>query len=217
MTARTTLAFLLFAALLCLGACGDDDPVVPPVITPPGHATPDHLVVALRQAYEDMDPGIYGGVLHADYTMLLSPETTQEFPQVGATLDRDAEMRIAMRMFAGLPVSDSDGNLVPGISNVSFQTLDPQGDWAEVPAGAPFAGSQAGLFDVVILCDRPGYSTLKVEGQLQLFAAASDTTIGGQDFTYWQLSGMRDLTGYLVKDVATSSLGSVKAMFWVAE
>ena len=198
----TMKRLLLPAALLLLmapGGCifspdeGGDLPPEPKV-TIPFAGTEDQLMRNFRTAYEEMDFNAYEDILHPDFITILQPDTQQDFPDVGPTLDVAEELRIARRMFDGLPVNDPDGLLVPGISSISFQTYEQQGTWATSQPNDVIPNARFALFDVTFLFYRPGYSTLKVNGQIKFYVAGRDSFYNGANRTYWQMIGQQDLT-----------------------
>ncbi len=217
-TRRFCTAVVLLTAVFLLAACSEDDtPLTPPVETVPGYPSADHMAAAYVQAYENMDYNEFRNILHPDYQMNLQQRTIQEFPLVGDTFDRAEEWRIAERMFSGQPVTDPDGSLVPAIGTISFDIFQQQTAWAEVAAGQEFAGEHRALYDFVCLAYRPTFSTLRVAGQLVVYAAARDTVINGSEQTYWQMIGMTDLTGPVKQAGETETWGSVKALYWIEE
>lgn len=196
-------SFLLPAALVLLLApagCifspddngGGDNP--PPTVTLPFPGSEDQLMSNFRTVYEDMDYNGYKDMLHPDFITILQDATQQEFPDVGPTLDRSEELRIAERMFSGQPVTDPLNVLVPGISTISFSTFEQQGTWADSQPNDVIPNARFALFDVTFLFERPGYSTLKVDGQIKFYAAGRDSFHSGANRTYWQMIGQQDLT-----------------------
>ena len=166
-------------------------------------------LVAIQQA---MDFDSYRELIHPNYMMILQPETQQEFPDLGPTLDRTEELRIAERMFAGEPVTDPDNVLVPGIGGITFQFFEQQGAWAVSAPTDVIPNTRNALFDVSLLFDRPGYTTLRVDGQAKFYVAGRDTVYDGENRILWQIVGVWDLTGS-VKSTEVVSWGSVKALF----
>lgn len=198
------ILLLLFAVALIVAPAGcifspdeDDDDTGGGGTTPVGlpfPATEDILMENFRLSYEDMDFNSFRDMLHPDYVFLLQPSTTEEFPDVGDQFSREEEIEIARRMFAGDPVTDPDGNLVPGISTISFDHYEQQGEWDTSSGNDVIPDSQFALFDVTFLFDRPGHSTLKVVGQIKFYVAARDSFHNGATRDYWQMRGQQDLT-----------------------
>jgi hypothetical protein len=203
---------MIGTTLIC--ACSDDDaPTTPPDVVIIGPETEDGVMHAFRTAYEARDLNVLQVLLHSDFVMPLQPWTQQEFPDLGTELNRADEMRIAERMFRGTPVTDPDGVLVPGISNISFSVLEPQGAWADTEPGSDFPGARFAIFDVIIQFDRAGYSTLKVLGQLKFYVSGRDTVVDGANRTYFTMIGQGDFTGGGLKSIEDANWGSVKALF----
>ena len=50
------------------------------------------------------------------------------------------------------------------------------------------------LYDVTFLFDRPGASTLKVEGQIKFYVTSRDSVVGGVTKASWEMIGQQDLT-----------------------
>jgi len=214
-TRRTCLAILLIAALMIAGGCSDDDnPVIVLPAAPPGAASADLVAAGYLDAFANMTTARLETILQPDFQMLLQPRTSLLFPDVGTSFDRADQMRVASRMFSGVPLTTPNGELLPHLSAIQFERFVQQGEWTEVPSGEDFSGSQAGLFESLIFLQRPGFATMRVEGLMQLFVAEADTVISGTNHTYWQLIGLRDLTGNFRKESETQSWGSIQALFW---
>ncbi|MDX2474402.1 MAG: hypothetical protein QNL91_11900 [Candidatus Krumholzibacteria bacterium] len=178
----------------------------------PFPGTENQLMANFRTTYEDMNFDTMADLLHADFITILQPSTTQEFPDVGATLDLTEELRIAERMFSGQPVTDPDGALVQAISIISFNIFEQQGAWVTSPPNDVIPNARFALFDVTFLFGRPGASTLKVEGQIKFYVAGRDSVVDGLTKTYWEMIGQQDLTNS-GKAIENNSWGSVKALF----
>ena len=194
--------FLLAIVALLVAPAGcifspDDDPDDGPGPGPEGlpfPSTEDILMSNFQKIYEDMDYDSFVDMMHPDYTMLLLASTQDEFPDVGATLDRAEELRMHQRMFSGQPVTDPNGNLVPAISTISFQTIERRGIWSLSQPQDVIPNAQNALYEVVFNFDRLGFSTLKVEGQIRFYVVSKDSLVGGETKTYWQMRGQQDST-----------------------
>ena len=207
------LVLILGTVLLC--SCSDDDVVVRPdnPIPLPGPPNEDAMMANFRTAYEDMNPEILQDMLHPDFVTILQVSTTEQFPDVGPTLDRDEEIRIAQRMFSGQPVTDPDGVLIPGISSIQFQIFEQQNTWFDTGPTGVIPNVRAALFNVMFYFDRPGASTLPVAGQIKFFASPQDTVIGGISKTYYTMIGQQDLTNSGKMGIEEAAWGSVKALY----
>jgi hypothetical protein len=198
----TMKKLLLPVALLLLMAPGgcifspDEGKNITPInpVGVPFAGTEDQLMMNFRTAYEEMDFNAYQDILHPDFITILQPDTQEEFPDVGPTLDVAEELRIAERMFAGQPVTDPDGNLVPGITSIDFQTYEQRVTWATSQANDVIPNARFALYDVIFRFERPGYSTLEVTGQIKFYVAGRDSFHNGADRTFWQMIGQQDLT-----------------------
>ena len=212
------IALGLMTGLLC--SCEDDDDICrllpPQTLTLPFAGSEDQLMANLQTSYEDMDYNQYRKLLHRDFEMYLLPSTQEAFPLVGPTLDLAEELLIHQRMFGGDPLVDSDGNVLPGISTISFQSFEKVVAWDVSPPTDIFPNTRFSLYDVTILWDRPGFSTWKVEGSVKFYVAGRDSLHDGVASTYWRMIGMQDLTLYS-KTFEGNSWGSLKAHFWTEE
>lgn len=209
---RISLALMILATWVC--ACSDDDPpTAPPVDVIDPLDTESEVVQAFRTAYENRDFDRMRFLLHPDFFMPLPLETQWEFPDLGPDLDWTEETRIAERMFGGTPLSDPDGVLVPGISAISFDVLEQQGAWADTEPGSAFPDTRFALFDVIVSFNRPGYSTLRIEGQLKFYVSGRDTVVADEERTFWMMIGQEDLTGNDLKSVATVNWSEIKAVY----
>ncbi|MBM4131939.1 hypothetical protein FJ250_13095 [bacterium] len=175
--------------------------------------TPDKLMTNFVAMYTSLNAAALAPLLHPQYVMYLQQSTYAEFPTVGTTLDTAEEQRIHERMFSGSDVTDPEGNLVPGIEEITFQTFERQGAWATSLPADPIPGTMYGLFDVVILADRgSGHSVLKAQGSLKVYVAPMDTVVAGETRTCYRMRGLVDWTGD-IKASETENWGSIKALF----
>lgn len=200
-----------------LTLAGTYAPVGPPVVFPD---TPDKLMANFQLIYEEMHFGEFFKVLHPLHVMFLQESTTNQFPDVGATLDLEEELRIAERMFSHLDVTDPEGSLVPGVQAIDFQTFQRQGSWTVSPANDLIPNTQFALYEAVILLDRgAGHTILKVQGAIKFYASSRDSVVDGVIRPYYRLRGQVDLTdskaipSVLAKATEVQSWGTVKAMF----
>lgn len=178
--------------------------------------TPDKMAANFLAMYETMNPVALAPLLHPDYVMILQASTTAEFPTVGTTLDPVEEQRIHERMFSRLDLVDPDGMFIPGVQSIMVQTFSRQGAWLESLPNDVIPATPAAVYDVVILLNRGATnSTLKVQGALKLYAAASDSLVDGVPTPYYRLRGVVDLTNDMksAAGVETYAWGSVKALF----
>jgi len=200
MKTKSLLLLMAFILLLAPAGCifspddGDDTGTPTPGTDIPFAGSEDILMTNFRTAYENMDFDTYRDLLHPDFITILQTSTQEEFPDVGATLDLSEELRIAERMFTGDPVNDPNGNLVPGISSISFQNFDQDVTWADSQPSDVIPNARFALYQVVFLFDRPGFSTLRVEGQIKFYVSGRDSLHAGRNQTYWQMVGQQDLT-----------------------
>jgi len=201
MNKKSLLLLVAFVLLIAPAGCifspddGDDDQIKPgPESQLPFAGSEDLLMTNFRTVYEDMDFNSYRDMLHPDYKMILQPSTTTLYPDVGTSLDLEEDLRITERMFSGEPLTDPNGELVPGISSISFDQLEQQGTWATSPSNDVIPNARFGLFEVIFRFERPGHSTLMVQGQIKFYVAGRDSFHEGADRTYWQIIGQQDLT-----------------------
>lgn len=182
--------------------------------------TPDKLIENLRRIYESMDIAEYPELLRSDFVTILQASTIAAFPDVGPDLDVTEELRIHERMFAGLDVLDPEGQLVPGIKQIQFQTIVRQGDWEISPANDPIPNTDNALYDVSLVFDRgQTYTTLRVQGSIRFYVTHRDSLVDGVPVPYYQLIAEKDLTldqksadrtGKAIEYVAW---GTLKALF----
>lgn len=220
MTAKRFCILMTLIPLTAIfGACSDDDILPTPPPSPPATdeifpGTEDQLLENFRAAYEDRDNTSLQKVLQSDFVTFLQMQTQAEFPEVGPTLDLSEELRIAQRIFSGQHHTGGSGNLVPGISTISFQTFTRRDPWSTSPASGALPNTRFAFFDVAIHFDRPGYSTLRSEGQIKFTVAGRDSVHNGVLRTYWQMVGQQDLTHMSLKAVEEVAWGSLKALYW---
>ncbi len=190
-----------FALLVATTGCifspdddpGDDPPPPPPVLPFPG--SPDVLMANFQTIYETMNYEEYRKIMHPDFLTILQEETIIDFPDVGTTLDVNEELRIHERMFSGDSLEDPDGNLVPGVNNISFSNFRALDAWIVSPGDDIIPNAEWAPFDVDFLFDRgEGFSTLKVEGTIKFYVASRDSMHEGTVQKYYQMRGQVDLT-----------------------
>jgi len=208
------LLMLATAVLLTAAGCSEDDPVKVQDDDPvTGPATTAELVAQFRTTYEAMDVENYQALLDPDFLMLLTAETTGDFPDVGPTLDFDEEERIHTRMFSGDNVSDPNGGLVPGVQGIDFPVLMALTGWSQTDDTDNFPDTVWAAYEVVFHFNRgQEYSTLKVEGTVKIYARAHETMIAGTAHSYFLMAGMTDLTQFM-KSTESHCWGSVKALY----
>ncbi len=212
---RRLLLLVLVVSLVLVG-CDSDDPVTPPgggtnVIDLPFAGSEDQLMENFRTVYEDMDFDSFGTLLHADHVFYLQPSTREEFPDIGETFTVADEMRIAERMFGGIPVTDPGGNLVPAVSALNFLTFEQWTAWADTPVDDLIPNARFALYEVTMSIDRAGHSSLRPVGQIKFYAAGRDSLYEGTVQQFYELIGQVDLTSN--KSVESATWGSVKALF----
>ena len=175
--------------------------------------SPQQVMENFKTVYETQDVGEYLQILHPDFQTILQQETIQDFPDVGPTLDRYEEQNIHKRMFSGLPVTDPNGDLIPGIYDIEFQVLQPLAPWEAAPDGDIFPNSLYCLYEVQVIFDRgQSFSTLRVEGMIKFYIVSREFDHEGETRQFYQMIGQVDLTGS-GKSTETLNWGSVKALF----
>jgi len=179
----------------------------------PFPGSPDQLMANFRTIYETRDVGEYLKLMHPDFLTILQEGTTEEFPDVGTTLDYSEEQHIHKRMFSGLAVTDPQGVLVPGILSIDFSVFHALDTWQTAPADDIFPNALWAPYEVVIMLDRgQNFSTLKVEGVIKFFVTSEVFKHNGLKQQFFQMVGQVDLTGGF-KSVEQTNWGSVKALY----
>lgn len=241
-TLLNVAALIILGSLFLMTGCSGDDPVapVPPsdkalweavqqmpdswwgfdrsgenlgVTRLPFPNSPEQVMENFRTVYETQDVLGYLQIMHPDFLTILQQETTDEFPDVGTTLDRYEEQNIHKRMFLGQAVTDPEGNLVPGVQNIAFQVLQPSGPWEVTSDDDIFPNSLYCLYEVQVLFDRgQSFSTLRVEGMIKFYVVSREFEHNGQTYEFYQMNGQLDLTGGF-KSTESVNWGSVKALY----
>lgn len=176
--------------------------------------SPEVLMANFWTIYETMDYYEFRKILHPDFLTILQEETTEEFPDVGTTLDVNEELRIHERMFSGDAVTDPNGNLVPGVTGISFSRFIPLDAWYDSPPHDIIPNAEWAPYDVEFLFDRgPSFSTLKVEGTIKFYVTSRDSLHQGSLRQYYQMIGQVDLTNPAGKRVEMVSWGTAKALY----
>jgi len=179
----------------------------------PFPGSPDQLMENFRTIYETRDVGEYLKLMHPDFLTILQESTTEEFPDVGTTLDFSEEQHIHKRMFSGQAVTDPQGDLVPGVLSIDFNAFHALDTWQVTPPDDIFPNTEWAPFEVVILLDRgQNYSTLKVEGVIKFYVTSEVFKQNGLKQNFYQMIGQVDLTGGF-KSTEETNWGSVKALY----
>jgi hypothetical protein len=191
----------------------DDTVSVEAVYGVPFADTPEQAVENLRTSYAFMDIEFLRSVLAADYLSFLQQDTQDQFLHLGATLDVDQELMSAANIFSGQPITNSNGNLVPGVASIQFPVLNRVGDWAVAGPGERLPGAFASTYEVTIDVYRSGYSTLRSTGEIRFFAVSSDSLVAGEVRQHWKLVGQDDLTDISKRAIEYTAWGFLRALF----
>ena len=196
--------FLLLAAFTLLIApvgcifSPDEDPDPDPGPVPeelPFPESPDVLMSNFQRIYETRDFDEYRKIMHPDFLTILQESTTDEFPDVGTTLDVNEELRIHERMFSGEALVDPLGKFVPGVLSISFHTFLAQDAWVMSQHDDIIPFAEKAQFEVRFLFDRgQTYSTLEVNGTIMFYVTSRDSVHQGTTLQYYQMIGQVDLT-----------------------
>lgn len=202
LSARRILMLTMAIALLsatagCIFSPDEDVDIPPPppaTLDFPGD--PATLMKNFQVIYEERDIDWYRDMLHPDYQTILQQETIDQFPDVGATLDLNEELRIHERMFSGDDLNDPvTGALVPGVIGISFGKLEPLDDWQVSPPNDPIPNAQFTTYKVDFLFDRGQDQTqISVKGNIKFYVTSRDSFHEGADRQYYQMVGQIDLT-----------------------
>jgi hypothetical protein len=175
--------------------------------------SPEQVMANFRTIYETMDVREYLNLMHPDFLTILQQSTTEEFPDVGTTLDRYEEQNIHKRMFSGRAVTDPDGNLVPGILNVSFNVLMPLDVWQLSPGDDIIPNALWAPYEVNFLFDRgQNFSTIRIEGMIKFYVTGQEFEFKGVSRVFYQMVGQVDLTGN-IRATEDVNWGSLKALY----
>ena len=217
---RGSLFFILLASFLLVSAgCSEDEksiagPGPDPLSDLPFPGSPDVVMQNFQTSYETRDFDEFKLIMAPEFETILQQSTVQDFPDVGETLDLTEELRIHERMFSWDPVTDPDGDLVPGIHGISFSRFINLETWADSAPTDPFPDSKWALYDVRFLFDRgQTFSTLKVEGTIKFYVTSRDSLHEDVLRQYYQMIGQVDLTSRNGKVVENVLWGSAKAIY----
>jgi len=166
------LLILMAAALLAAG-CSQDDPVkpVPEPVPDPVATSPDSLMSLYRTALEAMDADLYDTLLGADFHLLLSPFEGDFGDLPTAYLTRNEANTAAGNMFAGQPVTNWQGDGVPGVTRFTIHDWSREGEWLPLPiAGStpvpPPYEMRRGVWSLRMFVERgTSYPLLSVAGR----------------------------------------------------
>ena len=197
MKSRRIALGLCALALLSGAGCGKSsttpDPVVPDPMDFP--STADIAMHNFQVSYESMSPARLATVTHPQSIIILQQSTQISFPDVGETLDREEQIRIAERMFSKQDVVDPNGMLVPAVKTIQFQTFQRVGNWGTSLPTDAIPNTECALYAVQFLFDRgQTRSTLKITGNIKFYVSHRDSTAAGVTRPYYQVIGQADLT-----------------------
>ncbi len=214
---------LAAAVLLSVALSGCGSSTTTPTPEPPGQlpfpATADIAMQNFMTAYEGMSTQHLATVTHPQSIIILQMSTRSNFPDVGETLDRQEQRRIAERMFSKQEVTDPNNNLVAGVQTIQFQTFQRVGNWGTSLPTDAIPNTEYALYSVQVLFDRgQSSSTIKTTGNIRFYVSHRDSTAAGVTRPYYQIIGQVDLTDDALgaphdKPAETSAWGSVHALF----
>jgi len=207
---------ILSLVLIAAAGCKDEDPVapVPPGPTIPFAGSPEQAMANFRTAYETLDPDLFATLLSPDFEMFLQPETIDQFPDVGQTLDRDEMLRIHERMFSGEDQTDPNGAFVPGLASITFGVFTPLDEWQTSLPGDEVPGALFAPYQLEFLCSRgQAYSQVHEVGPARFYVAARDSLFEGEVRDYYELVGIVDQTLGSYKATEQECWGSFLALF----
>jgi len=145
--------------------------------------TEDKLMANFRQSYGNLDPEGYAQLLHANFTFIFQGFDVERFDLPSDRFSRTEEIIVAEDMFTG-----------GVIASISFDAWDPLEDWTD-SWHPDFPDTRRRLFWVTLSVERPGLTTLLVEGLEEFFVASRDSTLsGGEVRPYFELVGQADQT-----------------------
>ncbi|MEN8007373.1 MAG: hypothetical protein ABFS42_10185 [Candidatus Krumholzibacteriota bacterium] len=175
--------------------------------------TPEKLMENFQEVYEWRYFEGYRELMHPDFLTFLQDATIMEFPDVGTTLDYNEERRIHERMFSGEAVTDPNGDLVPGVVNISFTRFQQLETFTSSPPDDIIPDTEWAPYEVDFLFDRgQSFSYLRVQGTIRFYVSGRDSLHNGAIKQYYEMVGQVDLTN-LPKGVEGINWGSVKALF----
>jgi hypothetical protein len=221
MKMRPAFLVLLTLALVCAGCSEDDEgPIAPggaadvPASDLPFPDTPDQVLANFMTIYETMDFAEYEISLDPAFACHLQPETMEEFPALGPTLEGDEEIRLHSRMFSGEDLTDASGAPLPAIQQFSFGKLRKLIDWGESLDTDPIPNTLSALYAVEIIVDRgQSHAALKVDGQIRFYVKPAEGRVDGESRTYYRLVGQLDWT-QTHKASEIVAWGSLKSLYY---
>ncbi|MCK9996791.1 MAG: PKD domain-containing protein [Candidatus Krumholzibacteria bacterium] len=188
------LVFLMFAVLLVVSGCSDDDPASPPVQLPEGGylaTSPDSLMALWETALSTMDSTMYSDMYDQDFRFHFSVVDTSEFHLSTDYMTRDETVQTGWNMFSGQEITNWQGVDEPGVARIIFQRMTRETPWEIVAVGSepPTASAR---FSIQINVERGfGDTTLMAAGSYDFFAGARDTVLAdGTATRFYRLTSM---------------------------
>lgn len=172
--------------------------------------TPDKLMANFKKAYDEMDIEGYREILEAAYKFFFQQA---DIDNLGLTFDyweRDDELQSAANIFSGDP-SPSSGEA--GVSDIDFNFLEAATVW-EDSVNPDFPGARRALYQVILFFERPGTTTIEVQGRQEFYVTSHDS-VQEDDFIkdYYQVVGQVDLSDISYGKSEGSSWGNVKSLY----
>lgn len=212
--ADTYLPRLLFLAMIPLCAlitgCSEEEEITGPTPGPPGSfpGTPEQVMVNFQDAFSSQDLTALQDVIHPDFRFHLTRTDVDRFPLPTDHLNAYEERVAAENMFSGEIVIHPGGAISAAISAIHFDVFQPLASaWNVSPADSLFPGSLRRLYSVDLSIERPGNTTLRIQGQQEFFVASRDSILDdGTTLAFHELVGQRDLSD--LSSALTTTTGS---------
>lgn len=158
---HAALVFTALVALVLPGLTGCSssptrapDPV-PTLVPFPADfpSAPDLLMARFQAAYVGRDSIALAAMFRPAFVTILQQSTRNTFPDVGETLDRAEQVRIAGRMFRGQDLVDPDYTLVPAITSIQITTFQRVGIWSQSAGTDQIPNACNALYSLQVLFD----------------------------------------------------------------
>ena len=191
MLLATTLLIMLGAGG-CIFSPNDVPPgPKPPPITYPFPDTEEKLMSNFQNAYSEMYMDEYRNILHSDYKFFYQQADIDNLGLASDHHNRDEELQTTGHIFSHNP-SPSSGEA--GVSDIDFNFLEAATTW-EDSFYPDFPGARRALYQIILFFERPGTTTIEVQGNQEFYAIARDSVQADDTVKdYYQLVGQVDLS-----------------------
>lgn len=200
--------------LLLLGGCKDDEITSPPD-TPPPVGSPAQLMANFQAVTEGLDIDGYREVLDPEFAIYLSQGTIDEYSLPREFFDYDEDMLISERMFSGNAITRPNGDIIPGITGITFNVCQAEAAWAVAPEDHRFAGALWAPFRVDLTVEQGNEGRMTIKGIIEFYLSSEPVDYQGSTIQNYRMVGQVDYTAsrWAKRPAEDTAWGDLKALY----